>query len=63
MKNLATNTELKIILNKKLYDLKKLKKRNPDKEIAELEDMILETEAIMEQEDVAWVDKKIAQLK
>jgi len=63
VKNLATNTELKIILNKKLYDLKKLKKRNPDKEIAELEDMILETEAIMEQEDVAWVDKKIAQLK
>ncbi|MCL2356167.1 MAG: hypothetical protein FWC70_03255 [Defluviitaleaceae bacterium] len=60
---MATNTELKIILNKKLYDLKKLKKRNPDKEIAELEDMILETEAIMEQEDVAWVDKKIAQLK
>jgi hypothetical protein len=32
-------------------------------EIAELDDMIHKAEAVMEQEDVAWVDKKIAELK
>lgn len=41
--NVATNPELKVMLNKKLYDLRKLKKRNPGIEIIELDDMILET--------------------
>jgi len=60
---MATNAELRVVLNNKLYDLKKLKKYNPDKKIVFLDDMILETEAVMEQEDVAWVEKKIAQLE
>ena len=59
---MATNVGLKFVLNSKLYDLKKIKKRNPGVEIAELDDTILATEAVMDEEDIALVEKKIAQL-
>jgi len=60
---MATNAKLKIVLNSKLYDLKKIKVRNPGIKIAELDDAILATEAVMEQAEIAFVEKKIAQLE
>jgi hypothetical protein len=33
------------------------------KDVDGLDDLIIKTEATMEEEDVAWVEKKIAQLK
>ena len=43
--------------------LLKLQKINGTGKIIGLNDMIIATEAEMEEEDVAWVEKKIAQLK
>ncbi|MCL2421961.1 MAG: hypothetical protein FWD03_08900 [Defluviitaleaceae bacterium] len=60
---MATNAELKMVQKDKLYDLLKLKYDNADSNINGLDDLINKTEAIMEEEDVAWVEKKIAQRK
>lgn len=61
--SMATNAELKMVQKDKLYDLLKLKYDNADSNINGLDDLINKTEAIMEEEDVAWVEKKIAQRK
>jgi len=60
---MATNAELKMVQKDKLYDLLKLKSDNAGSHINGLDDLINKTEAIMEEEDVAWVEKKIAQRK
>ena len=60
---MATNAELQMIHREKLYDLLILRKQNPDREVNGLEAQIARAEAIMSEEDVAWVEKKIALLK
>lgn len=59
---MASSLEIRIEQRKRLYQLLKLKKVNPSHKINEIDDMINAVEAEMEEEDVAWVEKKIAQL-
>jgi hypothetical protein len=61
---MATNAELKIIQKAALYDLLKFKLDNEKAgtDLQGLKELINKTEAAMEQEDVAWVEKKIAEL-
>ena len=59
---MASNIEIRIEQRKRLYQLLKIKKVNPNQNINEIDSMINAAEAEMEEEDVAWVEKKIAQL-
>ena len=54
---MATNSEIRTTLKSWYYDLLKTKKEN-----GSIDDLINKTEAIMEAEDVAYVEKKIAEL-
>ena len=53
--------EIRIEQKRKLFQLMQLKKSISDS--IELDNLIISIEAEMEEEDVAWVEKKIAQLK
>jgi hypothetical protein len=57
---MPSNTEIRVEQKRKLFQLMKLKK-----EIAHdaLENLIIEVEAEMEKEDVAWVKEKVGELK
>ena len=59
---MATNLEKQIEQKERLFMLLKIKVRNKGLEINELDDQILATKAGMQQEDVAWVEKTIAEL-
>jgi len=61
---MATNTEIKIVQKTALFDLLKLKRDSEKSGIKfeALDELIIKTEAVMEEEDVAYVEKKIAQL-
>ena len=59
---MATNLEIRIMQRNKLYDLLILKERNKGNKVNYLDELINATEAMMDEEDVAWVEKKIAQL-
>ena len=59
---MATNLEVQTVQKERLFTLLKLKIRNKDKEINELDDMIIAAKAVMTQEDVAWVEKMIKEL-
>jgi hypothetical protein len=59
---MPTNRELQVEQRRRLFMLLKLKKDNGNNKIIGLNDMIIATEAEMEEEDVALVEKKIAQL-
>ena len=59
---MATNLEVQNNQKERLFTLMKLKIRNKDKEINELDDMIIAAKAVMSQEDVAWVEKLINEL-
>ena len=59
----AANMELQIIQKTTLFNLLKLKKANSDYQVKELDGLILATKAAMTQEDVAWVEKNVSQLK
>ncbi|MCL2387945.1 MAG: hypothetical protein FWC89_10425 [Defluviitaleaceae bacterium] len=54
--------EIQIEQKKRLFMLLKIKKSNEGYEVKALDDLILATEAEMQQEDVAWVEKKIDKL-
>ena len=57
-----TNMDLRVSQKRQLYTLYKLKKKNMGITIIGLDEEINETEAEMEQEDVALVKEKIAEL-
>ena len=59
---MATNLEVQTNQKERLFILMKLKVRNKDIEIKELDDMIIAAKAVMTQEDVAWVEKMIKEL-
>ena len=57
-----TNLELRVAQKDKLFTLYRLKKRNKGNTVIGLDGDIIETEAKMEQEDVALVKEKINEL-
>jgi hypothetical protein len=57
-----TDMDLRVSQKDKLYTLYYLRKKNENVEINELDRCINETEAKMEQEDVALVKEKISEL-
>jgi hypothetical protein len=57
-----SNMELRVAQKDKLFTLYRLKKWNKDLTIKGLDNDILETEAKMEQEDVALVKEKVSKL-
>ena len=61
---MPTNMEMSFMQKAALYKLLKLKRNNEKAgiKVEGLLDLINETEATMEAEDVAWVEKKIAEL-
>ena len=59
---MATNLEIRVGQRDKLYVLLKLKADNSGVKINGLEEAINASEAVMDQEDVAWVEKKISQI-
>jgi len=58
---MATNLEVQVEQRRRLYQLLKLKKDNPGMEIKGLDEFIKQTRAEMQQEDVAWVEKMVAE--
>ncbi|MCL1821011.1 MAG: hypothetical protein FWG36_10210 [Oscillospiraceae bacterium] len=62
---MPTNMEMSFMQKAALYKLLKLKRNNEKAgiKVEGLLDLINETEATMEAEDVAWVEKKIAELE
>ena len=59
---MATNREILVEQRRRLFALLRIRKANPGMEIKELNNQINAVIAEMEQEDVAWVEKKIAEL-
>jgi len=59
---MATNMEMQKADRSHLYSLLKLKKVNKGIEIKELNALINQVESTMQAEDVAYVEKKVAQL-
>jgi len=59
---MATRLEVQIWQRDKLYSLLKLRAVNKGNKIIDLDEMINATEAMMDAEDVAWVEKKIAEV-
>ena len=58
---MPSNSEIRIEQKRKLFQLMSLKRMIP--ESIDLDNLIVSVEAEMEEEDVAWVEKKVAQLK
>ena len=59
---MATNYEVIAEQRRRLFMLMRIRAANKGLEIKELNEQILTTESEMQQEDVAWVEKKIAEL-
>ena len=59
---MPSNVELRREQKMKLYQIKKIKSDNPEVLIKGLNELINLIEAEMEAEDVAWVEKKLAEL-
>ncbi|MDR2558270.1 MAG: hypothetical protein LBC86_01810 [Oscillospiraceae bacterium] len=64
---MASGTEIRTAQKEKLFDLLKLKKvlekNNASINLDALSELIIRTKASMEAEDVAYVEKMIAELK
>ena len=60
---MPSNVELRREQKMRLFQIKKVKADNPGVLIKGLDELIILIEAEMEAEDVAWVEKKLAQLK
>jgi hypothetical protein len=58
---MATNVEVQVEQKKRLYQLLTLKKDNEGLNIKGLNELIKATKAEMQQEDVAWVEKMVAE--
>ncbi|MCL1819938.1 MAG: hypothetical protein FWG36_04695 [Oscillospiraceae bacterium] len=61
---MPTNLEMRVMQKTALFDLLELKRDNEKAgvKVEGLLKLIIRTEATMEAEDVAWVEKKIAEL-
>jgi len=59
---MSTNQELRREQTERLFDLLKLKYDNMDLKIKGLDVLIVRAKAPMDKEDVAWVEKNIAEL-
>jgi len=59
---MASNSEMRVAQKDKLYDLLKIKADNKDIEIKGLKEAIVKAKSVMEAEDVAYVEKMIAEL-
>jgi hypothetical protein len=59
--SMATNVEVQVEQKKRLYQLLTLKKDNEGLNIKGLNELIKATKAEMQQEDVAWVEKMVAE--
>lgn len=59
---MATNTEMRTAQKTTLFKLLKLQRDNQGRDVSGLFSWIVEMEAGMEQEDVAWVEKNIKKL-
>jgi hypothetical protein len=55
--------DLRVAQKNKLFALYRIKNRNKGMEVKGLDDEILETEAEMEKEDVAYIKEKASQIK
>jgi len=60
---MATNLEVMVEQRKRLFMLLRIKAENQGLEIKELDNQITATKAEMQQEDVAWVEKSILELR
>ena len=62
---MPTNLEMRTSQKDKLFDLLMLKRDNEKAgiKVNGLANLIIKSEAVMEAEDVAWVEKKIAELE
>jgi len=58
---MASSTELRIFQKDKLYDLLVIEKRNPGLKIKGLAGQIRKAKSVMEQEDIAHIEKLVAQ--
>jgi len=58
---MASILEIQVEQKKRLYQLLKLKKDNEGYDIKGLNELIKATRAEMQQEDVAWVEKIVAE--
>ena len=59
---MSTNLEIRIVQRDRLFDLLTLRELNRGSTVNRLEEMIISAEVSMDEEDVAWVEKKIAKL-
>ena len=59
---MATSLEIQVEQKKRLFQLLSLKKINSGIVVKGLEELIIATKAEMQQEDVAWVEKMVAEL-
>jgi len=59
---MATNMELQQINRSMLFELLKLKKVNDGNDVKGLDELILKQQTVMQEEDVAWVEKNISKL-
>jgi len=59
---MATSLEVQVEQKKRLFQLLRLKKINSDITVKGLDELIIATKAEMQQEDVAWVEKMVAEL-
>ena len=60
---MASEREIRKEQKRSLYQLKMLERNNSGIEVKGLHQLINQQEAEMDAEDVAWVEKKITQLK
>ena len=59
---MATSLEIQVEQKKRLFQLLSLKKINANIVVKGLDELIIATKAEMQQEDVAWVEKMVAEL-
>ena len=59
---MATSLEIQVEQKKRLFQLLSLRKNNPGVLVKGLDELIIATKAEMQQEDVAWVEKMVAEL-
>ena len=60
---MAANWEMQFFLRDKLFDLLDLKRRNVGIEISGLDEKIIKAKSVMQEEDVAYVEKLVASQK
>jgi len=62
---MASNIEIRVMQKSELFDLLKLKRdnQNTGNDLKGLNDLITKKKAIMEAEDVAYVEKMVAELE